>query len=106
MICLAPLGPLGYLRGPGTGWRTEASTHPLADGGPEVTRLLTSLAVEIHVSGSTQNQALSALLFLYRQVLAQELPWLHRGVSATQIYTHVLNQGPAGVRSPADQLDL
>jgi integron integrase len=45
-------------------------------GGPEVTRFLTSLAVEGHVAGSTQNQALSALLFLYREVLAQELPWL------------------------------
>lgn len=30
----------------------------------------------------------------------------HRDLSTTQIYTHVLNQGPAGVRSPADQLDL
>ena len=30
----------------------------------------------------------------------------HRDFSTTQIYTHVLNQGPAGVRSPADQLDL
>jgi len=30
----------------------------------------------------------------------------HRDVSTTQIYTHVLNQGPAGVRSPADQLGL
>ena len=37
---------------------------------------LTSLAVQGHVAGSTQNQALSALLFLYREVLAQELPWL------------------------------
>src|SRR5678815_5081031 len=45
-------------------------------GGPEVTRFLTSLAVEGHVAGSTQNQAPSALLFLYREVLAQELPWL------------------------------
>ena len=30
----------------------------------------------------------------------------HRDVSTTQIYTHVLSQGPAGARSPADQLDL
>jgi site-specific recombinase XerD len=30
----------------------------------------------------------------------------HRDASTTQTYTHVLNQGPAGVRSPADQLDL
>jgi hypothetical protein len=33
-------------------------------GGPEVTRFLTSLAVEGHIAGSIQNQALSALLFL------------------------------------------
>lgn len=30
----------------------------------------------------------------------------HRDVSTTQIYTHVLNQGPAGVRSPADRMAL
>ena len=34
------------------------------------------LAVERNVSASTQNQALSALLFLYREVLELELPWL------------------------------
>jgi integrase len=56
--------------------------HPLEMGGPEVTRFLTSLAVEGHVAGSTQNQALSALLFLYREVLAQEVPWLDNIVRA------------------------
>ena len=30
----------------------------------------------------------------------------HRDVSTTMIYTHVLNRGPAGVRSPADGMDL
>ena len=45
-------------------------------GAPEVTRFLTSLAVEGHVAASTQNQALSALLFLYREVLGVGLPWL------------------------------
>jgi len=30
----------------------------------------------------------------------------HRDVTTTQIYTHVLNRGPAGVRSPADKLDV
>jgi integron integrase len=45
-------------------------------GAPEVERFLTALAVQGQVSASTQNQALSALLFLYRQVLGVELPWL------------------------------
>jgi integron integrase len=50
--------------------------HPAELGGPEVTRFLSSLAVESRVAASTQNQALSALLFLYRDVLAVDLPWL------------------------------
>jgi site-specific recombinase XerD len=45
-------------------------------GAPEIERFLTALAVRGRVSASTQNQALSALLFLYRQVLGVELPWL------------------------------
>ena len=45
-------------------------------GAAEITRFLTSLAVEGKVAASTQNQALSALLFLYREVLQQEFPWL------------------------------
>jgi integrase len=45
-------------------------------GAPEVTGFLTSLAVEGRVAASTQNQALSALLFLYRDVLEIDLPWL------------------------------
>ena len=50
--------------------------HPAEMGAAEVTRYLTSLAVEGNVAASTQNQALSALLFLYRNVLEQDLPWL------------------------------
>jgi hypothetical protein len=50
--------------------------HPAELGGPDVTRFLSALAVEGHVAASTQNQALSALLFLYRDVLGMELPWL------------------------------
>ena len=42
----------------------------------EITRFLSALAVERNVAASTQNQALSALLFLYKEVLGQELPWL------------------------------
>jgi site-specific recombinase XerD len=45
-------------------------------GASEVTSFLTSLAVDGHVAASTQNQALSALLFLYRDVLEVDLPWL------------------------------
>src|SRR5256712_3135253 len=50
--------------------------HPTDMGAPEITRFLSSLAVEGNVAASTQNQALSAVLFLYRDVLAVDLPWL------------------------------
>ncbi|HET9664073.1 MAG TPA: integron integrase [Burkholderiales bacterium] len=50
--------------------------HPRDMGGPEVEDFLTSLAINHKVSASTQNQALAAVLFLYREVLAIELPWL------------------------------
>jgi len=47
--------------------------HPLEMGVPEVSQFLTHLAVERCVAASTQNQALAALLFLYRDVLKQPL---------------------------------
>jgi integron integrase len=47
--------------------------HPTTMGAADVTRFLTSLAVERDVSASTQNQALGALLFLYRHVLQRDL---------------------------------
>jgi len=50
--------------------------HPREMGKEEVEQFLTSLAVDRQVSAATQNQALHALLFLYREVLAQELGWL------------------------------
>lgn len=50
--------------------------HPNTMGGREVERFLTTLAVAGKVAASTQNQALSAILFLYREVLGQELPWM------------------------------
>jgi integron integrase len=50
--------------------------HPSEMGAAEITQFLTWLAVERHVAASTQNQALGALLFLYREVLEQDLPWL------------------------------
>jgi len=50
--------------------------HPRELGGAEVEAFLTHLAVVGKVAASTQNQAKSALLFLYREVLGIELPWL------------------------------
>jgi site-specific recombinase XerD len=50
--------------------------HPRELGAPEVEQFLTYLAVHRKVSAATQNQALQALLFLYRHVLEMELPWL------------------------------
>ena len=50
--------------------------HPREMGPGEVESFLTHLAVHGRVSASTQNQAKSALLFLYKEVLGEELPWL------------------------------
>ncbi|MFT5315795.1 MAG: integron integrase [Candidatus Krumholzibacteriia bacterium] len=56
--------------------------HPATMAEPEVTAFLTHLAVERKVSSSTQNQARSAILFLYREVLDVRLPWLESVVKA------------------------
>ena len=45
-------------------------------GETELSAFLTHLTVDKHVSASTQNQALSALLFLYKEVLGMDLDWL------------------------------
>ena len=47
--------------------------HPRELGSAEVNAFLTHLAVKLRVSASTQNQALSALLFLYRELLESDL---------------------------------
>ena len=47
--------------------------HPRELGGPGISAFVTWLAVEQHVAASTQNQALSGVLFLYREVLRQEV---------------------------------
>ena len=56
--------------------------HPAEMGAAEVTAFLSWLATERNVAAATQNQALSALLFLYKQVLGQDLPWLRDVVHA------------------------
>src|SRR2546423_6766301 len=50
--------------------------RPRVLGAADVTRFLSSLAVDRQVSASTQNQALSALVFLYREVLDAPVGWL------------------------------
>lgn len=56
--------------------------HPREMGEREVEAFLILLATKKHVAAGTQNQALSALLFLYREVLRVELPWMENVVRA------------------------
>ena len=56
--------------------------HPAQMGAAEVTGFLSWLATQRNVAAATQNQALSALLFLYKQVLGYDLPWLGELVRA------------------------
>jgi len=85
--------------------------HPAEMGKPELEAFLTSLAVQRNVSPSTQTQALSALLFLYKEVLRLEFPWLDdvtrakKPVRLPTVLTadEVLNKGGRGVTSPLDR---
>lgn len=56
--------------------------HPGELGGAQVEAFLTTLAVRDKVAASTQNQALAALLFMYREVLGQDLPWMENVIRA------------------------
>lgn len=56
--------------------------HPLEMGAYEVEQFLTHLAIKGNVAASTQNQALSAILFLYREVLDVQLEWMENMVRA------------------------
>jgi hypothetical protein len=71
-------------------------------GAPELTRFLSSLAADGTVAASTQNQTLSALLFLYRDVLELEVPWLDDELEALELGTIRDFQGKAFAR--ADQI--
>ena len=57
--------------------RFHGLRHPREMGAREVTAYLSHLATERDVAAATQQQALSALLFLYRHVLETDLPWLN-----------------------------
>ena len=79
--------------------------HPRDMGAAEVEAFLTHLAVGAKVGASTQNQALQALLFLYRQVLGIELPWLENVTRASRPKRLPVVLSVAEVRSVLAQLD-
>jgi site-specific recombinase XerD len=58
--------------------RFHGKRHPCEMGEAEVSEFPTHLARDGQVAASTQNQALSALLFLYKEVLKQEIGWLEK----------------------------
>lgn len=79
--------------------------HPRTLGVAGVERFLTHLAVEGKVAASTQNQALQALLFLYRQVLDVDLPRLENVTRASRPKRLPIVLTPAEVRAVLAQLD-
>ena len=78
--------------------------HPRDMGGAEVAAFLTHLAVERNVAPSTQNQAKSALLFMYRVVLDVQLPWFDEIVSAKDKRRLPVVLTPSEVRSLLHEL--
>ena len=91
--------------------RFHGVRHPANMGGPEVRAFLEHLAVQRHVAAATQNQALNAIVFLYRHVLDQPLGDIGDFAHAKRprrlpvVLSHeevmgVLGKEFAGVRSP------
>jgi site-specific recombinase XerD len=64
--------------------RFHGVRHPREMGAEEVKAFLSHLVIKMNVATSTQNQAFSALLFLYQQVLKQKLPWIDDIVRANR----------------------
>jgi integron integrase len=79
--------------------------HPRDMGGPEVEEFLSHLATHRRVSAATQSQALAALLFLYKHVLAIDLPWLSQVTRARRPKKLPVVLTRAQVRSILSQLD-
>lgn len=79
--------------------------HPRELGGPEVEQFLTHLAVGGKVAPGTQSQALSAILFLYREVLECKLPWLENVVRAKPAHRMPVVLTPAEVARVLARLD-
>ena len=78
--------------------------HPKELGAAEVSAFLSYLAVDRGVAPSTQNQAKSAILFLYRVVLNEQLPWLNEVVAARDQRRLPVVLTPGEVRSLLNEL--
>ncbi len=74
-------------------------------GAAEVTAFLSWLATERNVAAATQNQALAALLFLYKVVLERDLPWFDDLVRAKRPVRLPLVLSAAEVRKLLEQLE-
>ncbi len=85
--------------------RFHGDRHPSELGRPEVTEFLSSLAVRGRVSASTQNQALCALVFLYREVLGEPCGWLDSLVRAKRPSRLPVVLSQDEVRAVLGQLD-
>jgi integron integrase len=85
--------------------RFHGRRHPREMGAGEVEAFLTHLAVEGKVAASTQNQALQAILFLYREVLDTNLPWLQNVTRASLPKRLPVVLSSTEVRSLLAQLD-
>lgn len=83
----------------------HSKRHPSELGAPEVEAFLTHLAVKRNVAASTQNQALAAILFLYKEVLEIELPWLDGVTRAKKPSRLPVVLTPDEVRTLLTQLD-
>lgn len=79
--------------------------HPREMGEAEVAACLSSLATDRHASASTQNQALSAIVFLYAEVLGNRLDWLNDVVRAKRPVRLPVVLTPVGVRALLAELD-
>ena len=79
--------------------------HPRELGAREVEAFLSDLAVNGRVAASTQNQALSALLFLYREVLEVDLPWLENLTRAKPSQRLPVVLTPAEVRAVLERME-
>jgi integron integrase len=79
--------------------------HPASMGADEVNRFLSGLATEGHVAAATQNQALSAILFLYRHVLHDPLPWIEDIVRAQRPERIPVVLTPSEARLVIDQVE-